>query len=114
VAVSERRGEIVFLRKIVAGGASRSYGIEVARLAGLPRSVVARGRQMLAELESGDDLPLFRRAEPAPPPSPHALVVDKILGIDPDRMTPMEALTLLAQLRGLVQQETAASATFPT
>jgi DNA mismatch repair protein MutS len=114
VAVSERRGEIVFLRKIVAGGASRSYGIEVARLAGLPRSVVARGRQMLVELESLDDLPLFRRAEPAPPPSPHALVVDKILGIDPDRMTPMEALTLLAQLRGLVQQETAASATFPT
>ncbi|HKA90121.1 MAG TPA: DNA mismatch repair protein MutS, partial [Haliangiales bacterium] len=102
VAVSERRGEIVFLRKIVPGGASRSYGIEVARLAGLPRSVVARSRQMLAELESGDDLPLFRRAEPPPSPQATTGVEEKLLALDPDRMTPMEALGALAQLRRLI------------
>ena len=61
VAVHERGGDIRFLRKVVAGGASRSYGIEVAKLAGLPRTVVGRARELLAELEQGS---------PDPPPRP--------------------------------------------
>src|SRR5206468_10015673 len=51
VAVREHKGEVIFLHKIVPGAASRSYGIEVARLAGLPKSVVARARQILGALE---------------------------------------------------------------
>jgi DNA mismatch repair protein MutS len=54
VAVSEWNGEIIFLRRIVEGGASRSYGIQVARLAGLPEEVVARAREVLANLEQGE------------------------------------------------------------
>src|SRR5262249_14428539 len=53
-AVSDSKGEIVFLRKIVPGSASKSYGIEVARLAGLPRSVVDRAREILANLEQNE------------------------------------------------------------
>jgi DNA mismatch repair protein MutS len=102
IAVTERRGEIVFLRKIVGGGASRSYGIEVARLAGLPRSVLARSRQILADLEQGDDLPLFRRAEPTPAPI-HSLVEERLRALDPDRMTPLDALLALSMLRRLLE-----------
>jgi DNA mismatch repair protein MutS len=54
MAVSESKGEIVFLRKVVAGSASKSYGIEVARLAGLPRSVVDRAREILTNLEQNE------------------------------------------------------------
>jgi DNA mismatch repair protein MutS len=54
MAVSESKGEIVFLRKVVAGSASKSYGIEVARLAGLPRSVVERAREILTNLEQNE------------------------------------------------------------
>jgi DNA mismatch repair protein MutS len=54
VAVSEKNGEIVFLRRVVPGGASKSYGIDVARLAGLPRPVIARARQILGQLERGN------------------------------------------------------------
>jgi DNA mismatch repair protein MutS len=54
VAVSERNGEIVFLRRVVPGGASKSYGIDVARLAGLPKPVIARARQILGQLERGN------------------------------------------------------------
>ena len=71
VAVKEHRGEIVFLRQVIAGGSSRSYGIDVARLAGLPRSVISRGRQILAKLEGGaqlgqsNQLSLFSAVQPA-------------------------------------------------
>jgi DNA mismatch repair protein MutS len=73
-AVKERVGsdgaaEIVFLHRLVPGGASRSYGIQVARLAGLDKSVIARAQQMLAMLESGEEraqLPLFAAAERPP------------------------------------------------
>src|SRR5262249_34327145 len=77
VAVTEKNGDIAFLRRVLPGGASRSYGIEVARLAGLPRTVVARSRQILAELEraheradgrSGRQLSLLGPPAPAPPP----------------------------------------------
>src|SRR5262249_44085930 len=54
VAVKEARGKVLFLRKLIPGGANRSYGIEVARLAGLPREVLARAHEILANLESGE------------------------------------------------------------
>jgi DNA mismatch repair protein MutS len=122
VAVSEHDGEVVFLRRVVEGGASRSYGIDVARLAGLPRSVVARARQILGQLESGQafgtssQLSLFTVAAAAPPiaepapagpepfaePDPAAAeVLDRLRGLEPDQTTPLEALTLLAALKRL-------------
>ncbi|MFH0901709.1 MAG: DNA mismatch repair protein MutS [Pseudomonadota bacterium] len=75
VAVREHEGQVVFLRKVVAGAASRSYGIEVARLAGLPRSVVARARQILAQLErpvgsTGRPIQLALLPQPSAAPSP--------------------------------------------
>jgi DNA mismatch repair protein MutS len=100
VAVREHKGEIVFLRRVVAGGASRSFGIDVARLAGLPRSVIARSRQVLGQLEGGTGLGEAPKqlslgiAEPAPDP-----VLARLRDCDPDRMTPLAALAMLAELR---------------
>ncbi len=116
VAVSEQGGDIVFLRRVVAGGSSRSYGIDVARLAGLPGSVVSRARQILAQLESGQafgqspQLSLFSAASapppaapaPAPAPAPRAgEILERLAEVDPNRMTPIEALGLLAELKTL-------------
>ncbi len=103
--VREHKGEVVFLRRIAPGGASRSYGIDVARLAGLPRSVIARARQILGRLETGNSLggsaqlsllPVASAPEPASP------VLARLRALDPDRMTPLEALTALAELRALL------------
>jgi DNA mismatch repair protein MutS len=117
--VREHKGEVVFLRRIAPGGASRSYGIDVARLAGLPRSVIARARQILEKLEAGRglgaasaQLSLLAGLGPAPssspPPSPSpgpdAVVIERLRGLDPDRMTPIEALSVLAELRALAQR----------
>src|SRR5262249_29576322 len=108
VAVADRtseRGGIVFLHRVMPGGASRSYGIDVARLAGLPRSVVARARQILAELERpvgerpSAQLPLL--AVPAPRPS---ALEAALAALDPDRMTPLQALQALADLKQLEAQ----------
>jgi DNA mismatch repair protein MutS len=102
-AAREVGGRIVFLRQIVPGGASRSYGIEVARLAGLPPPVLARSRAVLAALEGGrrlgegdgPQLALFTRPAPAPAPDP---IAARLRDIDTDRLTPLEALSLLAEL----------------
>jgi DNA mismatch repair protein MutS len=112
VAAREWKDEIVFLRKIVPGRADRSYGIQVARLAGLPRPVVERAREILAALEhdelvrggrpsvtgtSGDpqrQLGLFQASA-----SPDAALREKIASVDVDRMTPLDALTFLADLK---------------
>jgi len=108
VAVREHKGEIVFLRRVVGGGASRSYGIDVARLAGLPRSVVARARQILGELEGGAGLgatpqmSLAFAMAPASGPTTESPVVAKLRTIDPDHLTPMQALAALAELRALL------------
>ena len=105
VAVRESGDDIVFLRRLVAGGADRSYGVEVARLAGLPSTVVARAREILRELEataapepripaprtrSIPQLALFE-AEPHP-------AVVRLRGVDVNQLTPMQALALLAEL----------------
>jgi DNA mismatch repair protein MutS len=109
VAVREWRDEIVFLHKVQPGGTDRSYGIHVGRLAGLPDEVVARARALLVELEqriptprgpAGADtaqLALF-------PTTPHP-VLEALAALDPDRMTPLEALGTLAALRRKLQEE---------
>ena len=113
VAVREWQGEVIFLHEVRKGAADRSYGVQVARLAGLPDAVVARAREVLHALESGeatggrspraiiDDLPLFapRPTPAAPPPSP---ALEKLRAVHPDELTPREALALLYELRALL------------
>ncbi len=109
VRVKEWKGDVVFLHEIVPGAADRSYGIQVARLAGLPPSVVERARAVLRQLEETDrkspaaalidDLPLFsvlRREEPKAAADPLAAVLD---AINPDELTPREALEALYRLK---------------
>ncbi|MFQ5944112.1 MAG: DNA mismatch repair protein MutS [Anaerolineales bacterium] len=95
VAVSEERGKVVFLHKIVPGGADKSYGIHVAELAGLPRSVIQRAQELLLELEEqgeGDrdsissQLPLFSNSN---------AMLDDLEALSIDELTPLEALNLL-------------------
>jgi DNA mismatch repair protein MutS len=109
MAVREWDGEVIFLRRVVEQPASRSYGIEVARLAGLPETMVARARQILANLEMGElneagqarlahrpdsqgaagQLGLFTPAE--------RRVIDELRAIEAERLTPIEALNALAR-----------------
>jgi len=104
VSVREWKDEVLFLRKVVPGPASRSYGIAVARLAGVPDEVVARARELLQQLEEGKG----PEAAPSPTPSsgqldlfndPAAALRKEIAGLDVDSMTPLEALTRLCELR---------------
>ncbi len=107
----EWNGELVFLHEAGPGAADRSYGVQVAKLAGIPASVVARARTVLARLEREpgsparlDDLPLFAAAAPPPaePEPPAPLGVDVALAaLDPDALTPREALDALYRLKAL-------------
>jgi DNA mismatch repair protein MutS len=111
VAVREHKGEIVFLRTVVPGGANRSFGIDVARLAGLPAQVIARSREILGTLENGGVIrhKPARGAEPSQGRAQLALLADaapsplvaRLASIDVDRTTPLEALRLLAELKTL-------------
>ncbi|HHW33253.1 MAG TPA: DNA mismatch repair protein MutS [Paracoccus solventivorans] len=115
VAVREWEGEVVFLHEVRKGAADRSYGVQVARLAGLPPAVVERAREILDALEAGardgaarpaaliDDLPLFRAAPPPSPAAParESVVEARLRDIDPDRLTPREALDLVYELAAL-------------
>ncbi len=103
----EWRGDLVFLHEAVEGSADRSYGVQVAKLAGVPASVVARARQVLAKLERDpnsparlDDLPLFAATKPPEPLEPSRLEA-AMASIDPDALTPREALEALYRLKGL-------------
>ena len=116
VSVREVGSEIVFLRTLIDGGADRSYGIQVARLAGLPDTILARARELLAELEGthtsgGEGLGrhgAHRPASEAPPAQismfqvEHPLVA-RLRGLDPDDLTPRDALELLYELRKAAQ-----------
>ncbi|MEM6490153.1 MAG: DNA mismatch repair protein MutS, partial [Pseudomonadota bacterium] len=120
VQVREWRGEVVFLHEVAAGAADRSYGVQVARLAGLPERVIARAREVLATLEAQDrgdprerlleGLPLFAApvATAAPPPTaapPRPSVVEtRLAALNPDEMTPREALEALYALKGLAEE----------
>ena len=105
VAVKERGKNIKFLRRIIPGGADRSYGLHVARLAGLPESLLKRADVILAELES-QGTPTVTAAPAAPQtaaPAADSLftspVVDKLLSIDVSSMTPIEAISFLYELQ---------------
>lgn len=104
VGVTERGEDIVFLHKVLPGGADRSYGVHVAQLAGMPRPVVERARELLNQLEqNGSNFkPAPVQAAPrqldmfAPPPNP---AVDKLRGLNIDELTPIEALNQLYELK---------------
>ncbi|MFQ6158601.1 DNA mismatch repair protein MutS [Sinorhizobium meliloti] len=111
--VKEWDGDVIFLHEVGPGAADRSYGIQVARLAGLPPSVVARAKDVLAKLEDADrknpasqlidDLPLFqvavRREEAARASSGPSKVEESLKALNPDDMTPREALDALYALK---------------
>jgi DNA mismatch repair protein MutS len=99
VAVQERDGDVLFLRKIVPGGADRSYGIHVAKLAGLPAIVINRAQEVLAQLEqSNADLKPEEDPRRDTLPQPHPLI-DEVRQIDLFSLTPLDALNRLADLQ---------------
>jgi DNA mismatch repair protein MutS len=113
VRVKEWQGDVVFLHEVLPGSADRSYGIQVAKLAGLPAPVIARAKSVLAKLEAQDrgqtaralvdDLPLFAvpsraAAEPAPPSAADQLV-EALKALHPDEMSPRDALDALYALK---------------
>jgi DNA mismatch repair protein MutS len=110
VSVKETGGSVVFLRRVEPGAADRSYGIEVAKLAGLPNEVVVRAREVLAEHESSErrlseHLTPGSSTEPERPTQLTIFtplsqpVLEKLREVDLDRLTPLEALNLLAELK---------------
>ena len=108
VSVKERNDEVVFLRKIVEGKADRSYGIQVARLAGLPGTVITRAREVLAQLERPPSDASYPSDSPiAPPdpsmPSPHP-IVEEVRQMDLFTMTPLEALNRLADFQRRLEE----------
>jgi DNA mismatch repair protein MutS len=113
VSAREHDGDVVFFHKLQRGPASRSYGVAVARIAGLPEPVLARARALLVDLERGAPLPTGAKASvraraagpqldlwgaPAAATAPHP-VLETLKQVDMNRMTPLEALTLLASLQ---------------
>jgi DNA mismatch repair protein MutS len=125
VSAREFGDDIVFLHKIARGAASRSYGIAVAKLAGLPESVLARARAILENLESSGMLPVgthssLRRRDklgraqpdnqldlfsaPADPPAKHP-ALETLRSVEPERLSPLDALQLIIKLKGLVQNK---------
>ncbi|MEM7320303.1 MAG: DNA mismatch repair protein MutS, partial [Pseudomonadota bacterium] len=110
VAVKEWQGEVIFLHEVRKGAADRSYGVQVAQLAGLPPSVVARARVVLDQLEKNereggrqktliDDLPLFAAAPAVTAPPVSSKVEAMMAEISPDELTPRAALDLIYKLK---------------
>ena len=122
VSAREHEGDVVFLHKLQHGAASRSYGVACARLAGLPEVVLARAKAMLAELERGEALPsgapssLRARTKAgraqldlfggggAPAPAPPHPALETLRVVDVDRLTPLEALQLVANLKRMASE----------
>jgi DNA mismatch repair protein MutS len=109
--VKEWQDEIIFLHEVVPGVADRSYGIHVARLAGLPPAVITRAQKILEKLERDSakgpasdlagDLPLFQ-VTASPPPSKESAVEKRLAGLAPDELSPREALALVYELKSLL------------
>ena len=103
IAVKARGEDIVFLRKIIPGGADRSYGIEVAKLAGLPDKVLQRARQVLEELETANNVQYAAPRREAEQVSLGSMregeVLDALRRCQPDTLTPIEAMSLLYELK---------------
>jgi DNA mismatch repair protein MutS len=118
IAVSEMGGRVIFLRRLRPGGTSRSYGIQVAKLAGLPEEVLARAREVLGnlELDSEDEVgrPRLARDRSAPEgPITGQLSLfgdktrflkDELLKVDVDKLTPLEAMNILAELKAKAER----------
>jgi DNA mismatch repair protein MutS len=119
VAAREHGDDVVFLHKLQAGPASRSYGIAVARLAGIGEGVLARAKAILATLEAGGALPSGKHASlrgrsktgsvqldlfaPAPVKNDGSTpVIETLKAVEVDRLTPLEALQLVAKLKGML------------
>jgi DNA mismatch repair protein MutS len=106
--VREWKGSLVFLHEVAPGAADRSYGIQVARLAGLPASVIKRARAVLADLEATkaagrvDAMPLFSYEPPSPEPPPDP-IRDALEKIDPDALSPRESHAALYELKRLAK-----------
>ncbi|MFN3476779.1 MAG: MutS-related protein, partial [Candidatus Methylomirabilales bacterium] len=105
MAVAERGHELIFLRQVIPGGADKSYGIHVAKLAGLPDPVIRRAQALLQEHEGRNAPPTHTlpyegggKKKGCTGPS---LIAERLLQIDPLRTTPFEALLLLAELKEL-------------
>jgi DNA mismatch repair protein MutS len=109
VSAREHGEDIVFLHKLQRGGASRSYGIAVARLAGLPEPVIARARSLLKDLERGAGPGALSRQiglfEPRPEPVKHP-VLSTLEHAEVERMTPLEAMNFVAQLKAMLARGT--------
>jgi DNA mismatch repair protein MutS len=111
VSVKEAGGGIAFLRKVESGAADRSYGIEVAKLAGLPNEVIARAREVLSEHESAERELTGHLSPGASPPATQLTiftplsqpVLEKLREVDLNRLTPLEALNLLAELKRQIE-----------
>jgi DNA mismatch repair protein MutS len=111
--VSEWKDTIVFLHEVARGAADRSYGIHVAKLAGLPPVVIARAEAVLRALEEGreghkplariDDLPLFSALRPDPKPEGRSAVDERLANIEPDSLNPRSALELVYELKALLK-----------
>ncbi len=109
VAVREWAGSVVFLHKITSGGTDKSYGIHVARLAGLPKSITARANEILSDLEAtfaqeaaGTELARMKTGGDNPPElfsHKERSVLDRLAGIDVNRLTPIEAIQLLEEIQ---------------
>ena len=114
--VKEWQGDVVFLHEVTSGAVDRSYGIHVAKLAGMPAAAIGRAEQVLGALEAGeksqavarlaDDLPLFAAAgeigaAAAPAPDPLA---DALGEINPDALSPKDALELIYRLKDLMKE----------
>ncbi|WP_235879666.1 DNA mismatch repair protein MutS [Polyangium aurulentum] len=119
VSAREHGGDVVFLHKLVRGPASRSYGVAVARLAGLPEPVLARAKAILANLEAGAALPSGRHATlrgrsksgsvqldlftpPKPTVDPSSPVLATLRAVEIERLTPLDALTFVAKLKAML------------
>ena len=115
VEVKEWNGEVAFLHRIIPGAADRSYGIQVARLAGLPRAVVSRARRVLEQLQESDranaaarlidDLPLFSAIDDDQPDSDADAVRVMLSELDLDEITPRKALEALYSLRRAAESD---------
>jgi DNA mismatch repair protein MutS len=119
IAVKEWNDEIIFLRKLVVGGTNRSYGIQVARLAGVPGGVLKRAKKILSNIEKGghdpDGSPVITRGEKAPEPGeaqltlfrkPDDVIAEKLNRLDLSNMTPLDALNYLNRLQELTKNST--------
>lgn len=90
--------DVVFLRKVVRGGTDKSFGIQVARLAGIPQAVIARAKEILRKLEAAEINRSVESPEESAPPRKYAAVLSELAAVKPDELTPFEALGLLYEL----------------